>query len=403
MRGARWVLGLIVCALAALAQPGIPKAEYRARRAELRRALPDGVVVLFGRTERGDADLSLATLRQEPNFFYLTGWEEPGAVAMLWPQGEALFLPPHNERAERYAGRRTAAEDPNARAVTGFDEVLPAAGLEARRKELLEAKAKLYTPDEARLAIGRLRMRKSARELELIQRAIAVTIAAQRAAWKRVRPGVFEYQVAATFTATLLERGCHDAFPPIAAAGPNGFILHYWRNARRLEAGELLVLDAGAECSAYAADITRTLPVGRKFTARQRELYEIVLGAQQAVLAAIKPGMVPGADRNAPNSLYKAAFDYIDSHGKDRAGNSLGKYLVHGVSHHVGLQPHDPGTARQPLEPGMVVTVEPGIYIPEEGIAIRIEDMALVTERGARVLSAALPKQAAQIEKAMGR
>ena len=420
MRGLRLILLLAWAAAAALAQPGIPQEEYRARRAELRKTLPEGVVAVFGRAEKRDPDETTPAFRQDPSFLYLTGWEEPGAVLLLWPpSGEALFLPPRDERVDRYTGRKTAAEDPDARTATGFDQVLPLPKLEAQLRSLADSHPKVYTlagqaPGlkqllplrevlDPRPALARLRMKKSPRELELIQHAIEVTVAAQRTAWKRMQPGAFEYQVAAAFTATVMERGCANAFPPIAASGPNAMTLHYQKNSRRVEPGELLVMDVGAECSAYGADLTRTLPVSGKFTARQKELYEIVLGAQRAVIAAIKPGVVPGLKRDTPNSLYKVAYDYIDSHGKDRSGNSLGKYLPHGVSHHVGVRVHDPGTADQPLEPGMVITVEPGIYIPEEGIGIRIEDMVLVTEQGAKLLSGALPKEAGEIEKALAR
>ncbi len=412
MRGAKWALWLAVgAAVAVLAQPGIPQEEYRARRAELRKALPEGVVALFGRAEKRDPDETMPAFRQDPNFLYLTGWEEPGAVLLLWPpSGEALFLPPRNERVDRYTGRKTAAEDPNAREATGFAEVLPQAKLEARLLSLADSHPKIYTLGgqasglkellplrellDARPAIARLRMKKSAREVELMERSIEATVAAQRAAWKRTRPGAFEYQVAAAFTAAVMERGCANGFPPIVASGPNGPTLHYWKNSRRADAGELLVMDVGAECSGYTADLTRTLPVSGKFTARQKELYEIVLGAQRAVIAAIKPGVIQGLKRDTPNSLYKVAYDYIESHGQ---------HLLHGVSHHVGLRVHDPGTADQPLEAGMVITVEPGLYIPKENLGIRIEDMVLVTDTGARLLSSALPKEAAEVEKAMAK
>jgi Xaa-Pro aminopeptidase len=150
----------------------------------------------------------------------------------------------------------------------------------------------------------------------------------------------------------------------------------------------------------YATDITRTVPVTGKFTPRQRELYDVVLGAQKAALAAVKPGVMLGSRRN-PVGLHKIATDYIDSHGKDRKGEPLGKYFIHGLGHHVGLEVHDATDATMPLAPGMVITLEPGIYIPEEGIGIRIEDMVLVTENGARLLSEGLPREAADIEKAM--
>jgi Xaa-Pro aminopeptidase len=407
-----------VCVAPGLAGSAIPQEEYRLHRAELRKAVTDGVVVLFGRTE-GKGDDALTGFRQEPNFFYLTGWEEPGAILVMAPPAtEILFLPPHNLKGERYTGRKTSAEDADARAVTGFEHVLPVSGFEAQLSKLLESYPKVYTlPGEAQAsrlkprelfdlqpALTRLRMKKSPREIELIQRAANITMEAHRAAWKRVAAGLFEYQIAATMTAVILERGCErTAYSPAVASGANGTVLHYWKNSRRMEKGDLLLMDMGAECSAYAADITRTVPVSGKFTARQREIYDLVLGAQKAIIAAIKPGVTQGAENTAPNSLYRIAYEYLNSHGKDREGNPLGRYLTHGVSHHVGLRVHDPGSAKEPLAAGMVVTAEPGLYIPEEGISIRIEDMILVTENGARVLTAALPKEAGEIEKAMAK
>jgi Xaa-Pro aminopeptidase len=137
--------------------------------------------------------------------------------------------------------------------------------------------------------------------------------------------------------------------------------------------------------------------VSGKFTPRQRELYEIVLGAQKAAIAALKPGMT--ISRTGPNSIHTIAFDYINTHGKDRNGAALGKYFTHGTSHHVGLDVHDANDPSQPLAAGMVITVEPGIYIPEEGIGIRIEDVVLITENGAKVMSAALPREPDEIER----
>jgi Xaa-Pro aminopeptidase len=187
------------------------------------------------------------------------------------------------------------------------------------------------------------------------------------------------------------------------ASGPNATILHYSSNARRMERGDMVLVDAGAECSGYAADLTRTLPVSGKFTPRQLELYRAVLGAQQAVIRAVKPGMV--FSRDAPDSLTRIATDYLDAHGKDAQGNPLGRYLTHLVGHHAGLEVHDAGnlTTSGPLAPGMVITIEPGLYIKEEGIGIRIEDMLLVTETGAEVLSSSLPKEPEEIERALSR
>jgi len=161
-----------------------------------------------------------------------------------------------------------------------------------------------------------------------------------------------------------------------------------------------VVMDVGAECSDYATDVTRTVPANGKFSARQREIYEIVLGAQKAAIAAIKPGMKM---RGEGESLQKIAFDYINSHGKDLHGQPLGKYFVHGLGHHVGLDVHDPSDPNSALKAGMVITIEPGIYIPEENIGVRIEDTLLVTENGAKNLSGTLPREPGEIEKLVGK
>jgi Xaa-Pro aminopeptidase len=165
-----------------------------------------------------------------------------------------------------------------------------------------------------------------------------------------------------------------------------------------MDSGEVVVMDVGAECSDYATDITRTVPTNGKFTARQKEIYEIVLGAQKAAIAAIKPGV--RLRTNDGPSLHQIAADYINSHGKDLHGEKLGKYFTHGLGHHVGLDVHDLSD-NTPLKAGMVITIEPGIYIPEENIGVRIEDTLVVTEDGARNMSGALPREPGDIEKWM--
>src|SRR5260370_3479055 len=155
-------------------------------------------------------------------------------------------------------------------------------------------------------------------------------------------------------------------------------------------------MDVGGKYSGYTADITRTLPANGHFTARQREIYESVLGARNAVLAAMKPGMAVG--RQGRNSLFKIAYDYINTHGADREGRSLGRYFIHGLGHHIGLEVHDAGDPNRPLEAGMVVTDEPGIYIPEEKIGVRIEGDALLTPTGCRLLTTRLPRTVDEIE-----
>jgi Xaa-Pro aminopeptidase len=404
----RFVFGLL-CALLPLTAAGVARDEYRARRTELRKSL-DGVLVLFGANESDDLHDAFF---QESNFFYLSGWQEPGAALILTAKEEILFLPPRDEHDERYNGHRTAAGDPGVTGKTGFAKVLPRSALESQFLRLTESSSRIYSLSDAippdvqaqklkRIAslhdhapaadlIAKLRVKKSPAEIDLIRKATDASVAAHLAAWKRMKPGLHEYEIAATMVDTYSELGCErSAYAPIVGSGPNGVILHYSANRRRMDAGEVAVIDVGAECSGYTSDVTRTVPVNGKFSPRERELYNIVLGAQKAAIAAMKPGVKVRGD---PKSLYQIAYDYINTHGKDLHGEPLGKYFNHGLSHYIGLDVHDPGDINVPLEPGMVISIEPGVYIAEENIGIRIEDTVVVTETGSDVLSAALPKE----------
>jgi Xaa-Pro aminopeptidase len=398
----------------ALAQSAkAPGDEFRARRTALRQSLEGGVLLLKGQAEAYDP---IFRFEQEPNFFYLTGWSEPGAALLLTPADEILFLPSHNERAERYSGKRISAGDADASAVSGFDTVLPIERFETEIDKALSSHARMYAPwaesyagqlrarypfrdvADATPLIAKLRVHKSAVEIAAIQHATDVSVEAHRAAWKRLAAGQYEYQIAAALLNKFLDEGCQGpAYSPIVGSGPNGAILHYMSNQRRIDRGEVVVVDAAAQCDGYASDITRTVPVSGKFTPRQREIYQIVLGAQKAAIAAVKPGAwLSGSGE----SLTKIARDYIDAHGKDSHGDPLGKYFSHDIGHQVGLEVHDP-RVDGPLEAGMVITIEPGVYIAEEKLGIRIEDVVLVTSNGAKVLSAALPKEPDEIEKAV--
>jgi Xaa-Pro aminopeptidase len=409
----RIVLGLLLT-LATLSADGISRDEYRARRAELRKSL-DGVMVLFGANEPEDLHTGFF---QETNFLYLSGWREPGAAMLLTKDEEILFLPPRNRNQENFTGRKLDADDPDARERTGFDKVMPRQAMEMAFLRALDSGSRVYTmPNDeqakklavfapfhrespADRPIYELRMIKSSAEIASIEKSTEATIAAHLAAWKRMKPGLYEYQIAATMADVYFERGCdRSAYAPIVGSGPNSTVLHYMANHRRMDAGEVVVMDVGAECSDYATDVTRTVPASGKFTARQREIYEIVLGAQKAAIAAIKPGMKIRGD----NSLKQIAMDYINAHGKDLHGEPLGKYFTHGLSHHVGLDVHDASDVDAPLKAGMVITIEPGIYIPEENIGVRIEDTLLVTETGSRNLSGALPREVVEIEKLIGK
>ena len=384
------------------ATEAISKSEYAERRAKLQKTI-DGVMVLFGREQGTD---EVFREFQDTSFSYFTGLAEAGAILLVTPKEEVLFLPQRNERSEKYTGPKLGPSDPDAKSRTGFGDVQPLEHFEARLHKAADdyfpiyafthkptaAKIKSLLPlreiSDAARPVGKLRMKKSPAEIAAIQRATDVTIQAQLAAWKRLQPGAYEYQAGAAFVGSLMEQGCERvAYAPIVGSGPNSTILHYNASTRRMDRGEVVVLDAAAECAGYTSDITRTVPVGGKFSGRQKQIYEIVLGAQNAAMAAAKPGV-------SMSDLTKIARKYMDDHG------DYGKYFIHGLGHPVGLDVHDLGDQRA-LENGDVVTIEPGIYIPEEGIGVRIEDVILITENGYKLMSAALPREIADVERAM--
>jgi Xaa-Pro aminopeptidase len=248
--------------------------------------------------------------------------------------------------------------------------------------------------------VSRMREIKSPDELALIRKAVDASIEAHFAAFKTVRPGVWEYEVAARMQYEYQRRGCEwPAYPPIVGSGFYSTVLHYDQDDHQMHSGDVVVMDVAGSYSGYASDITRTVPVNGHFTTRQLEIYNIVLGAQYAVMAAAKPGMT--LERGGKHSLFDIAYHYINSHGEDLHGEPLGQYFIHGLGHSVGLNVHDPMDYARPLKAGMVITDEPGIYIPEEKIGVRIEDMLLITKDGAEVLTRRLPRTPEEIEKLM--
>ena len=403
----------------------------------------DGVVVLFGYREK-DIGVATTPFRQNENFYYLTGWNEPDAMLLLVPKApqgagsngmvriekEVLFIPPHDYRQEKWTGPKLGPDDADAPARTGFPIVKSTTLFHAELQEALKTFNKVYTemtpqPESGeecfiqemqsrlkkaaplatfadfRSVFTRLRMMKSPGEIALIRKAVEASVEAHLAAMKTVRPGVWEYEVAARMQYEYQRRGCEwPAYPPIVGSGFFSTVLHYDRNSQQMQAGDVVVMDVAGAYSGYASDITRTLPVSGKFAVRQREIYEIVLGAQNAALAAAKPGAYKGY-RSRFKGLQQIAYDYINTHGRDLHGNPLGQYFIHGIGHHVGLNVHDPEDYDQPLQPGMVITIEPGIYIPQEKIGVRIEDTVLITNDGCEVLSLRLPRTVEDIERTM--
>jgi Xaa-Pro aminopeptidase len=413
-----------------------PNSVFAERRAKLIAAV-GAPVVIFGYTGHEEANPSYVFM-QEENFYYLTGHNEEGAALLLLPESavekgwtgprEILYLPPRDPAQEKWNGPRAGPDDPGIKEKTGFADVEvftklhdTIAGLTKNFPEIytelpgphdegyphsvnwskwVKEAAPQATLKDVSSAVGTLRAIKSPGELALIQKAIDPSIDAQFAAMKMMHSGLYEHQVAAKMVEIHDYAGCEtEAYAPIVGSGINSTVLHYNKLDRQIDGGEIVLMDVGGQYSGYASDITRTIPADGKFSPRQREIYEIVLGAQNAALAALKPGMMMGGQ--GTNSLQKIAMDYIDSHGKDKEGRSLGRYYIHGLSHHVGLNVHDPSGPSRPLEPGMVITIEPGIYIPEENLGVRIEDDVLITPTGNKLLTARLPRTPDEIEKIM--
>jgi Xaa-Pro aminopeptidase len=431
-------LALVAIALLAGAVAGREREStsvYALRRQRLAAQLR-APVVLFGFTGHEEANPSYV-FNQESNFYYLSGHNEEGAAVVELPPdaklkggsiaADILFLPPRNPDEEKWNGPRIGPDYPNVRETTGFADVEPIDKLREVLKQLKSTYPTMYTllpsqeedgyPHEsdelawlkdnvagadwkdARDAIGAMRQIKDTGEMSLIQHAIDVSIDAHFEAMKMMRPGLWEYQVAARMVEIHAWGGCEtEAYAPIVGSAFNSTVMHYNKLDRQIQDGDIVLLDVGGQYSGYAADITRTLPANGKFTARQREIYEIVLGAQNAAFAAAKPGV---RFTRGAGSLYQIAYDYINSHGKDREGHSLGRYFITGLGHHIGLDVHDAGDPSRTLEAGMTITLEPGIYIPEENLGVRIEDDVLITPTGAKFLTARLPRDPDEIEKIM--
>jgi Xaa-Pro aminopeptidase len=415
---------LIATSLAAFERQ--PSADYKARRQRAAEKLGEnGVLLLFAAVESPE-ELRL-TFRQDDDFYYLTGFREPGGALLISgkPYREILFLPQNNTQQERWTGKRLGPADPDAAAVTGFDRVEVLDHLHDELGKILAVgRMTIYSDREnkgpvewlrrvnaflgaggegdARKLVNELRWIKDPGEQALIRKASDATVAAHIAAMRSARAGLTETQLAGIMVGTFMRGGCEaPAYLPIVGSGFNSTVLHYGENSGTLKSGDVIVMDVGGEYSMYATDVTRTIPVDGKFTARQREIYEIVLGAQQAAEKAFQAG-VSTMGRTTPNSMFKIAMDYINAHGKDSKGEPLGKYFIHGLGHPVGLNVHDPGDPTKPMAAGMVFTIEPGIYIPEEKLGVRIEDTYLVGQDGKLVcLSCGVPKNPDEVERMM--
>jgi Xaa-Pro aminopeptidase len=408
----------------------VPVARLQARRAALLDRIGTGIAIIRSADEKsieGDYPQD-SDFRQDNDFFYLTGLETADSWLVLVARGEGqsdqtiLYVPARDSAEERWTGPKLGP-GPEAAALTGISDTRPTSDVKAELHQLLNAPGVLLLyprygnqkdsmlfrelgltdslgravqKRNVRGLIGALRLVKDEDEIARLRKAIDITAEAEREAMKTARPGMWEYEIEALIEYTFRRRGAERlGFPSIVGTGINSTTLHYDKSRRQTEAGDLVVMDIGAEYGYYSADVTRTIPISGRFTPRQRALYDLVLATQQAAIDSVKPGMTIGR----LNSISRA---YMREHSGDLCGGeSCDRYFIHGLSHWLGMDVHDVGDYSAKLAPGMVLTVEPGMYIPAEQLGIRIEDDVLVTANGYDLLSKGAPRSAAEIETLM--
>lgn len=425
-------------------EPGVrllnqPVSEYRARRQKLLSKIKDGIVVVLGNVEE---DMGVEMRYRQNNWFaYLTGVRTPGAAVMLVPQGlpslqgarEIIFIPPRDLAGERWTGVQLGP-GPEAAKTFGVESVVSKEEFWTKLKEAAALPAfknamKLYTfaprratnghmleYDFAQQAqkelpgvevasvgntIGEMRRVKSASEIALLQKAIDITGEAQHDIALNLKPGMYEYDVQAILEAAFTRNGSErPGFPSIVGSGLYSTILHYEENHKKIDPGDLVVCDIGAEYSLYTADITRTYPASGKFTPRQREIYQLVLDTQAAAAAHWKPGMT-NLDLHvfAVEYLRKSPLRAKDTDGREY---TMDHFFIHGLGHSLGMDVHDVADGIHQLQPGEVFTIEPGVYIQTEKLGVRIEDDYLVLPGGTlQKLSSKIPSAPDEIERIM--
>ncbi len=398
---------------------GIPLGEYAQRRAQLSQMLASDQIAILASES---SPPTRTRFRQESNFMYLTGLEAINGVLVVLPADSplgsdaVLFLPRQSRVSRLFEGplpepnEQTRRESGIAdiRERSEFREFL-AEALRHHPRVAVNRPARAVLTDAIREAnpeaqvssvegfLARLRVVKSPAELEVLRKAAHASIAGHRALAARLAPGVYEYELEGVAQEAFRRHGSErEGYPMIIGSGPNACILHYNANKRRVGANELVLVDIGAEYSYYTADLTRTYPSSGRFTPRQRELYIAVLDALKYAEREAKPGVTL-------RQLHQKVVAFFRNHklrAKDENGEmqTLDRFFVHGLSHMLGMDVHDLDT-NEPLRPGMVFTIEPGLYIPAEGIGIRIEDNYVVTETGVENLSRALPREPSEVER----
>jgi Xaa-Pro aminopeptidase len=418
--------------------PGV----HRERRLRLSASEPEACFVFFGNREVVRSNSTHFPFRQDSDFLYLTGFDEPEAVLVMVAGRSHLFVLERNETREIWDGERYGLD--RARSIFGFDETHPVQEFHSKLEELLVDATSIRTTlgldverDRALLKtihaanrfrgkgrfghlpihsplpeLSEMRSVKDSLELASIRKACRATVRAHLEVLRKVRSGMTEFDAFIEFQYTLLRQGCSElGYGPIFASGFNATTLHYTRNNDLLKEGDLFLIDAAGECDGYTADLTQTFPVSRAFQPAQARVYEQVLNVNREITAWIKPGVsyrelhARSVDLLTESLL---ALGVLSGDLKELvASGAYRKYYPHGVGHYLGLDVHDAGIYQErgrdfQLQPGMVLTNEPGLYFrdpgPYSGIGIRIEEDILVTETGSEVLTAGLPRTIEEIE-----
>lgn len=447
------------------AEIGILREEFGTRRASIMgQAGSRSLVVLLSGLPRVFSNDVNYPFRQENNLFYLTGINQPGTALVMTSEdigpGTVLFLPRRDPSRETWTGHMLSAQEGTG--ISGINHVLPSDSLEVYLEAILD-KLNMeesvsdsmniwLIPDRdgsiQQLRYGRSdpidslvsrwpgvrvkdistafrqsRLVKSEYELRQIRKAIQITCTAHREVLNTVQSGTYEYQLEGLILATYRNANAQWGFPSIIGSGPNATTLHYEANSRQMSEGELVLLDIGAEVGHYSADVTRTIPVGGAFTEEQRRIYQLVMRAQMAGLEEVRPGATIRDVHNAARDVLKVGLKNLGLL-TDTSGNQYRTWFMHGTSHFIGLDVHDVGDRTIRFKPGMVLTVEPGVYVREDaldflddtsdnrlfkenigtafeqykGIGVRIEDDVLVTEDGYELLSGDAPRTIDEIE-----
>ncbi len=434
------VLGSLISVLLAQVQvsPDYSAAEFEKRRLILMEKVGHGLIILFA----SPGNTGAGHFRQDNDFYYFTGCEDANAILVMVPASKDsyLFVPQKTDREKMMEGGNSL-DDPGARErlrlraiypVSYFDEFL--SRLSGRQEQVLylrlspedsvgEARSetalfqarRFRNPYNAQLSLNQfraerfrqlypaaelkditpqidsLRMIKTPEEIAIMRRNGRISAEAVKKAMLVSKPGAFEYELEAAAVEILLKNGCRGpAYPPIIGSGPNTCILHYEKNNRAMQAGELVLMDFGGDLNYLTMDITRTWPVSGKFTEEQKKIYRVVLEVQKACIEAFKPGITG-----------REVQEYVARRMKEKGIDPLG--LRGGLGHLVGMSVHDVQDAELVLREGMVMAIEPGLYYPEKNLGIRIEDTVVITRDGCEVLTAGVPKEIEEIEALLSR